>query len=341
MTCSALTFPIVSVGHGAERLPARAVPDREVVGAAGPRVREHAAGVDLAAGDGDGEDLAVRDLLRRRADRTPGAAVPLRDAIGVGDPAGVGELAADVERAGVTSSAEATRFSDLVPGVPRSPRWSQPPGPAASAHVASMPMASAETARTRRPRAEMSRPIRSESLPLWEAGAGCASAQTFCRPTDPTPRRLRSPPGLSHSVFISATGWMLVSSSVPEPVFSNRCAAPAGTTTVCAAARDVLRPVDGERRLAVGDDEHLRVGVPVQRRAAPRLHVDEHERGVDAVLVPVERLRAASRSRGRRPSRTRAAPRSHLPVVVVEVARPPRHQPVVRASVASSLSLSG
>ena len=59
MICRALTFPIVSAGHGAERLPARAVPDREVVGAAVPRVREHATGVDLAAGDGDGEDLTV------------------------------------------------------------------------------------------------------------------------------------------------------------------------------------------------------------------------------------------------------------------------------------------
>jgi hypothetical protein len=59
-----------------------------------------------------------------------------------------------------------------------------------------------------------------------------------------------------------------------------------------AAARHQVRAVDRERRLALAHDEHLGIGVPVQRRAAPRLHVDEHERGVDAVLVPFERLRA-------------------------------------------------
>ena len=108
-------------GRGAERLPARAVPDREVVGAAVPRVRERATGVDLAAGDGDGEDLAVRDLLRRRADRAPGAAVPLRDAIGVGDPAGVGELAADVEGRPASPPAQRRRGSATwTRGRPRS-----------------------------------------------------------------------------------------------------------------------------------------------------------------------------------------------------------------------------
>ena len=80
--------------------PARAVPDREEVGVrVAARVREVAAGIDLAGGHGDGGDAAVGDLRRRRADRAPAAAVPRRDAIRVGNPARVGELAADVERA--------------------------------------------------------------------------------------------------------------------------------------------------------------------------------------------------------------------------------------------------
>ena len=87
-------------GRVAERLPARAVPDREEVGVrVAPRVLEAAAGVDLAGGHGDGGDAAVGDLRRRRADRAPAAAVPRRDAIRVGDAARVGELAAHVERA--------------------------------------------------------------------------------------------------------------------------------------------------------------------------------------------------------------------------------------------------
>ena len=87
-------------GRVAERLPARAVPDREEVGVrVTPRVLEGATGVDLAGGHGDGGDAAVRDLRRRRADRAPAAAVPRRDAIRVGNAARVGELAAHVERA--------------------------------------------------------------------------------------------------------------------------------------------------------------------------------------------------------------------------------------------------
>ena len=49
-------------GRSAERLPARAVPDREEVGVrVAPRVREAATGEDLAGGHGDVEDAAARD----------------------------------------------------------------------------------------------------------------------------------------------------------------------------------------------------------------------------------------------------------------------------------------
>ena len=102
MICRLVTFPL-NAGPGrriAERLPARAVPDREEVGVrVTARVLEGAAGIDLAGGHGDGGDAAVGDLRRRRADRVPAAAVPRRDAIRVGNAARVGELAADVERA--------------------------------------------------------------------------------------------------------------------------------------------------------------------------------------------------------------------------------------------------
>ena len=84
----------------AERLPARAVPDREEVGVrVAPRVREGATGIDLAGGHGDGGDAPVRDLRGRRADGVPVAAVPGCDAIRVGNAARIGELAAHVERA--------------------------------------------------------------------------------------------------------------------------------------------------------------------------------------------------------------------------------------------------
>ena len=84
---------------------------------------------------------------------------------------------------------------------------------------------------------------------------------------------------------------MLVSSSVTEPVFWNLCAAPAGTTTVCPPRATYSVPSTVNVASPSVDDEHLRVGVAVQRRPPPGLHVDEHERGVDAVLVAVERLR--------------------------------------------------
>src|SRR6478752_6104561 len=74
---------------------------------------------------------------------------------------------------GAVVSEEATRSSESLPGVPRSPRWPQPPGPAASAQVASAPIARADMARTRsrrRARVELSLPIRNV-LSVWEAVA--------------------------------------------------------------------------------------------------------------------------------------------------------------------------
>ena len=187
--------------HGvvAERLPARAVPDREVVGGrVAARVLEVAAGVDLAARHGDGGDAAVRDLLRRRAHRAPAAAVPLRDAIRVGDPAGVGELAADVERARRRRQRRGDEVERVAPGrapvpevVPAAGAGGQRPGRERADGQDRDGEDTQEAARASR--AEPSHQER--VLSVWEAGWRTAGQpRRSGPPSDPTPRRPTSPP---------------------------------------------------------------------------------------------------------------------------------------------------
>ena len=102
MICRLVTFPSNAgpAAVRAERLPARAVPDREEVGVrVAARVREVAAGVDLAAGHGDGGD-ARRSRSATVDELTALQLLPfhfaMRSASAIA--ARVGELAADVER---------------------------------------------------------------------------------------------------------------------------------------------------------------------------------------------------------------------------------------------------
>src|SRR3954469_17339221 len=88
---------------------------------------------------------------------------------------------------GVTVSAEATRSSESLPALP-TPRWSQPPGPAADADATSAAMTTARHVSTRRRsrlRAGPTLPI-TMAPSIWDAGGVCGRPRV--QPAHPTLR---------------------------------------------------------------------------------------------------------------------------------------------------------